>query len=101
MHIGRKWSRNGKCSSSSHYVSSNYTSAFLNLENLHSTEMEVVLMLDINVQHEVPLPESETLSTLNQRITNLEKDVKELKNVDHSSALLATSRSEVPMVVKE
>ncbi|GJU80568.1 hypothetical protein Tco_1282933 [Tanacetum coccineum] len=40
--------------SSSHYVSSNYTSAFLNLENLYSTEMEVVSMLDINVQHEVP-----------------------------------------------
>ncbi|GKD22648.1 hypothetical protein Tco_1224351 [Tanacetum coccineum] len=40
--------------SSSHSVSSNYTSAFLNLKNLHSTEPEVVSMLDINVQHEVP-----------------------------------------------
>ncbi|GJU92483.1 hypothetical protein Tco_1304906 [Tanacetum coccineum] len=37
----------------SHSVSSNYTSAFLNLEILHSTEPEVVSMLDINVQHEV------------------------------------------------
>ncbi|GKE15505.1 hypothetical protein Tco_1423082 [Tanacetum coccineum] len=37
----------------SHSVSSNYTSAFLNLENLHSTEPGVVSMLDINVQHEV------------------------------------------------
>ncbi|GJV97431.1 hypothetical protein Tco_1549008 [Tanacetum coccineum] len=37
-----------------HFVSSNYTSAFLNLKNLHSTEPEVVSMLDINVQHEVP-----------------------------------------------
>ncbi|GKE53401.1 hypothetical protein Tco_1488557 [Tanacetum coccineum] len=40
--------------SSSHSVSSNYTSAFLNLENLHSTEPKVVSMLYINVQHEVP-----------------------------------------------
>ncbi|GJS78763.1 hypothetical protein Tco_0728644 [Tanacetum coccineum] len=40
--------------SSSHSVSSNYTSAFLNLENHQSTEREVVSMLDINVQHEVP-----------------------------------------------
>ncbi|GKD45807.1 hypothetical protein Tco_1270452, partial [Tanacetum coccineum] len=40
--------------SSSHSISSNYTSSFLNLENLHSTETEVVSMLDINVQHEVP-----------------------------------------------
>nr|GEV44098.1 retrovirus-related Pol polyprotein from transposon TNT 1-94 [Tanacetum cinerariifolium] len=39
--------------SSSHSVSSNYTSAFLNLENLQSTKTEVVSMLDINVQHEV------------------------------------------------
>ncbi|GKB08948.1 hypothetical protein Tco_0837260 [Tanacetum coccineum] len=40
--------------SSSHSVSSTYTNAFLNLENLHSIETEVVSMLDINVQHEVP-----------------------------------------------
>ncbi|GJU34433.1 hypothetical protein Tco_1182787 [Tanacetum coccineum] len=40
--------------SSSHSISSNYTSAFLNLENLHSTELEVVSMLVINVQHESP-----------------------------------------------
>ncbi|GKE02578.1 hypothetical protein Tco_1390561 [Tanacetum coccineum] len=39
--------------SSSYFVSSNYISAFLNLENLQSTEPEVVSMLDINVQHEV------------------------------------------------
>ncbi|GJU26936.1 hypothetical protein Tco_1165557 [Tanacetum coccineum] len=35
-------------------ISSTYTNAFLNLENLHSTKTEVVSMLDINVQHEVP-----------------------------------------------
>ncbi|GJX87528.1 hypothetical protein Tco_0339542 [Tanacetum coccineum] len=40
--------------SSSHFVSSNYTSAFLNLKNRQSTKTEVVSMLDINVQHEVP-----------------------------------------------
>ncbi|GKB43262.1 hypothetical protein Tco_0888204 [Tanacetum coccineum] len=40
--------------SSSHSVSSNYTSTFLNLENLQSTKTKVVSMLDINVQHEVP-----------------------------------------------
>ncbi|GJX86235.1 hypothetical protein Tco_0337009 [Tanacetum coccineum] len=39
--------------SSSHSVSSNYTSAFLNLKNLQSTKTELVSMLDINVQHEV------------------------------------------------
>ncbi|GJV55970.1 hypothetical protein Tco_1456975 [Tanacetum coccineum] len=151
--------------SSSHSVSSTYTNAFLNLENLHSTETEVVSMMDINVQHKVlrtsPLltipvsvipkhtvvnryktvtttpsttitsllsslfpylqqsipiptptnieattstilvPESETLSTLHQRITDLEKDVKELKNVDNSTTVISTIKSEVPNAVKE
>ncbi|GKD13177.1 hypothetical protein Tco_1197584, partial [Tanacetum coccineum] len=32
----------------------------------------------------------ETLSAFHQRITELEKDVKELKTVDHSTALLST-----------
>nr|GEV83262.1 hypothetical protein [Tanacetum cinerariifolium] len=49
----------------------------------------------------IAVPESETLFVLHQRITNLEKDVKELKNVDHSSALLSTIKSEVQNVVKE
>ncbi|GKF86604.1 hypothetical protein Tco_0254431 [Tanacetum coccineum] len=40
--------------SSIYFVSSNYTSAFLNHENLQSTKTEVVFMLDINVQHEAP-----------------------------------------------
>ncbi|GJS56598.1 hypothetical protein Tco_0629960 [Tanacetum coccineum] len=151
--------------SSSQSVSSTYTNAFLNLKNLHSTKMEVVPMMDINVQHEVPctsqlltirvsvipehtgfnpsktvttapattitsllsllfhtlqqstpiltptnteattttfvVPESETLSNLRQRIINLEKDVKDLKNVDNSTTVLSTIKSEVPNVVKE
>ncbi|GKD75119.1 hypothetical protein Tco_1333401 [Tanacetum coccineum] len=151
--------------SSSHSILSNYTSAFLNLENLQCTETEVVYMMDINVQYEVlrtsPLltipvsvipehtvfhpskiiiivpaltislllsslyhvlqqitpiptpintkattstiavPESETLSIIHQRITDLEKDVKELKNVNNSSELLSAIKSEVPNAVKE
>ncbi|GKC27233.1 hypothetical protein Tco_1034527 [Tanacetum coccineum] len=65
--------------SSSHSVSSNYTSAFLNLENLHSTEPKVVSML----------------------LSDLEKEVKELKNVDYSLALLSTIKSEVPNSIKD
>ncbi|GKB79450.1 hypothetical protein Tco_0946345, partial [Tanacetum coccineum] len=151
--------------SSSHSISSNYTSAFLNLENLHSTKPEVVSMLDINVQHEVPhtsplltipvfvIPEhivfnpsktviiasattissllsslfpslkqstpiptpttteattstnvvlySETLIALHQRIIELEKDVKELKDVDNSTKVILTIKFEVLNVVKE
>ncbi|GJZ51457.1 hypothetical protein Tco_0605972 [Tanacetum coccineum] len=150
---------------SSHSISSNYTSAFFNLENLQSTEMEVVSMLDINVQHEVPrtsqlhtipvsvIPEltifnpsktvttalattitslisslfpnlhqsipiptprnteattstptvleSETLNAIHLRLSDMEKEVKELKNVDHSSALLSKIKSVVLNAIKE
>ncbi|GJX52113.1 hypothetical protein Tco_0280482 [Tanacetum coccineum] len=151
--------------SSSHSVSFTYTNAFLNLENLHSTETEVVFMLDINVQHEVPLTsplltipvsvipehtifhpsktvtialaptisllisslcpalqqitpiptptntkattstievlESKTISAIHQRITDLEKDVKELKSVENSTTIISAIKSEVPNAVKE
>ncbi|GJR05527.1 retrotransposon protein, putative, ty1-copia subclass [Tanacetum coccineum] len=47
------------------------------------------------------VPDSETLTALHQRITDLEKEVKELKIVDHSAALLSTIKSEVPNAAKE
>ncbi|GKC36473.1 hypothetical protein Tco_1048857 [Tanacetum coccineum] len=111
--------------SSSHSISSTYTNAFLNLKNLYSTETEVVSMMDINVQHEVPhtslliipvsvIPEhtivhpSETVTTAPATtitsllsITDLEKDVKELKNVDNSTTVISTIKSDVPNAVKE
>ncbi|GJV33932.1 hypothetical protein Tco_1394332 [Tanacetum coccineum] len=46
-------------------------------------------------------PNSKTLSAVHLRLSNIEKEVKELKNVDHSSALLATIKSEVPTFGKE
>ncbi|GKA68461.1 hypothetical protein Tco_0768378 [Tanacetum coccineum] len=49
----------------------------------------------------IVVPDSETLSAIHLRVSDLEKEVKELKNVDHSSALLATIKYEVPAVVKE
>ncbi|GJS85118.1 hypothetical protein Tco_0751659 [Tanacetum coccineum] len=39
--------------------------------------------------------ESETLSAIHFRVLNLEKEVKEIKNVDHSTTLLKTIKSEV------
>nr|GEU44429.1 putative reverse transcriptase domain-containing protein [Tanacetum cinerariifolium] len=45
--------------------------------------------------------ESETLVAFHQRITNLEKDVKELKTFDHSTTLLSTIKSEVLNAVIE
>ncbi|GJU88166.1 hypothetical protein Tco_1300589 [Tanacetum coccineum] len=146
-------------------ISSDYAAKYLNFDNIPPVDTEVVLMLDIDVQHKFPrtsplltipvsvipehtivnppkivkttssatissllsslfphlqqltpipmpttteattpttvVPVSETLTAFHQRITNLEKDVKELKTVDHTSALLSTIKSEVPKVVKE
>ncbi|GJR14503.1 hypothetical protein Tco_0797155 [Tanacetum coccineum] len=50
--------------SSSHSVSSNYGSIFLNVKNLQSNETEVVSMLDVNVQHEVPSTQTSSLLTI-------------------------------------
>ncbi|GJU49712.1 hypothetical protein Tco_1219267 [Tanacetum coccineum] len=44
--------------------------------------------------------ESETLTAIHLRVSDLEKEVKELKNFDHSSTLLATIKSKVSTAVK-
>ncbi|GKE47666.1 hypothetical protein Tco_1478924 [Tanacetum coccineum] len=46
-------------------------------------------------------PNSTTLSTIYQKLSDLESDVKTLKNVDHSSALRVTIKFDVPTIVQE
>ncbi|GJZ05973.1 hypothetical protein Tco_0539766 [Tanacetum coccineum] len=87
--------------SSGRSVSSNYGSIFLNLDNISLVETEVISILDVQVQHENLIQEFETLSTIHLRVSDLEKEVKDLKNIDHSSTLLATIKSEVLTTVKE
>ncbi|GJQ91152.1 retrovirus-related pol polyprotein from transposon TNT 1-94 [Tanacetum coccineum] len=106
-------------------ISSDYVVKYLYFDNIPLVDTEVVSMLDINVQHEVPrtsplltilvsvIPEhtvvnppeivktasSATISSL--LITNLEKDVKGLKIVDHFLVHLSTFKFEVPKAIKE
>ncbi|GKA36714.1 hypothetical protein Tco_0723279 [Tanacetum coccineum] len=47
------------------------------------------------------VPDSEALAALQLRVTDLEKDVKELKDVDNSTKVISTIKSEVPNAVKE
>ncbi|GJX46134.1 hypothetical protein Tco_0271324 [Tanacetum coccineum] len=47
------------------------------------------------------VPDSEALAALQLRVTDLEKDVKELKDVDNSTKVISTIQSEVPKAVKE
>ncbi|GJZ91050.1 hypothetical protein Tco_0662977 [Tanacetum coccineum] len=87
-------------------ISSDYAAKYFNFDNIPPVDTEVVSMLDINVQHEVPrtsplltipisvIPEHnvinipETITTTSATtissllIVDLEKDVKELKDVD-------------------
>ncbi|GJY09454.1 hypothetical protein Tco_0377639 [Tanacetum coccineum] len=45
------------------------------------------------------VPDSKTLTALHQRIADLEKDVKELKDVDNSTKVISTIQSEVPKAI--
>ncbi|GJR04052.1 hypothetical protein Tco_0527036 [Tanacetum coccineum] len=71
-------------SSSSLSVSSNYGSIFLNLDNISSAETKIISMLGVQL-----------------RVFDLEKEVKELKQVDLTTTLSASIRSEVPQIVNE
>ncbi|GJX99676.1 hypothetical protein Tco_0356695 [Tanacetum coccineum] len=83
---------------------------------LATTITSLLLSLFPYLQQSIPIPtptnietttstivvsESKTLSTLHQRITDLEKDVKELKNVDNSTTVISIIKSKVPNDVKE
>nr|GEV38162.1 hypothetical protein [Tanacetum cinerariifolium] len=79
-----------------------------NVDQVGANDTKVISMLDINVQHEVPPTTSTTgvldsgiLTTLQLRVTDLEKDVKELKDVDNSTKVISTIKYEVPDAVKE
>ncbi|GJR10307.1 hypothetical protein Tco_0792959 [Tanacetum coccineum] len=47
------------------------------------------------------VPDSETLTAIHQRVSDLENEVKILKEVDHKSDILAAIKFEVPPIVKE
>ncbi|GKD67499.1 hypothetical protein Tco_1309607 [Tanacetum coccineum] len=79
-------------------ISSNYAAKYINFHNIPLVDTEVVFMFDINVQHEVPrISHLFTIPVL----TDLEKDVKELKDVDNSTKFISKIQSKVPKAVKE
>ncbi|GJW15447.1 hypothetical protein Tco_0019580 [Tanacetum coccineum] len=90
-------------------ISSDYATKFLNFVNIPSGEIEIISMMDIKAHHEYPkatisttyAPDSSTLTAFHKRLFDLENEVKTLRNVDHSSAIRAVIKSEVPTIVKE
>ncbi|GJS31177.1 hypothetical protein Tco_0491797 [Tanacetum coccineum] len=73
-------------------ISSDYATNFLNFDNIPSVETEIISMMDIKVQHENPSSQTSPLLTV---------PATTLGNVDHSSAINAAIKSEVPTIVKE
>ncbi|GJV27399.1 hypothetical protein Tco_1383847, partial [Tanacetum coccineum] len=71
-------------STSSHSVSLNFGDQFINSPNAT-----------------LIVPNSKVVKFVVQRFTELERAVKELKQADHSTTILASIRSQVPSVVKE
>ncbi|GKE28543.1 hypothetical protein Tco_1443927, partial [Tanacetum coccineum] len=69
-----------------------------------STDAEITSMVDVQIQQEIPAILSAPLLNVLAfvlRVSDLEKEVKELKQVDHSTALHASIRFEVPSAVQE
>ncbi|GKD41523.1 hypothetical protein Tco_1261730, partial [Tanacetum coccineum] len=86
----------------SSYVSSDFANQFLNLDNVLPTDTEVVSMMNVKVHHEEPIPALPYFSSLfgfDQRVSALEKDLSQLKQVDYSTQLLETIKSQIPVMV--
>ncbi|GKB22734.1 hypothetical protein Tco_0862135 [Tanacetum coccineum] len=83
---------------SSTTISSLLTSLFPNLQQ--STPIPTPTTTEATTSTTV-VPDSETLTALHQRIADLEKDVKELKDVDNSTKVISTIQFEVLKAVKE
>ncbi|GJU82304.1 hypothetical protein Tco_1284669 [Tanacetum coccineum] len=73
-------------------ISSDYATKFLNFDNIPSGDIEIISMMDVKFKHEDPSIQTTPLLTVT---------VMTLINVDHSSDIRATVKSEVPTIVKE
>ncbi|GKC37309.1 hypothetical protein Tco_1049693 [Tanacetum coccineum] len=94
-------------STSNHSVSSNFGNQFINSPNasligtiLQNAEAEINSLLDIQIQQDVPNIQQEPFHAV-KVVSDLEKDVKGLKQVDHTQAIRESIKSEVPEAVKK
>ncbi|GKF57929.1 hypothetical protein Tco_0171466, partial [Tanacetum coccineum] len=99
-------------------ISSDYAAKYLNFDNIPPSQLFLLFLTSLfpHLQQLTPIPtpttteattsttavsESKTLAALQLRVTDLEKDVKELKDVDNSTKVISTIQSKVPKAVKE
>ncbi|GJU71773.1 hypothetical protein Tco_1263178 [Tanacetum coccineum] len=88
-------------STSSHFVSSNFGNQFINSPNAsiistipENAKAKINSLLDIQIQQDVPHIQQEPFHIV-KVFTKLEKAVKELKQADHSTTILASIKSQV------
>ncbi|GKA73591.1 hypothetical protein Tco_0779893 [Tanacetum coccineum] len=72
-------------------ITFDYAAKFLNFDNIPSEATTST----------TTATDSTTLTAIHQRLSDMENEVKILRNVDHSSAIRAAVKSEVPIFVKE
>ncbi|GJS99668.1 hypothetical protein Tco_0820838 [Tanacetum coccineum] len=94
-------------STSSHSVSSNFSNQFLNSPNVSligtiqaNAEVEINSLLDIQIQQDVPNIQQELFHVV-KVVSDLEKDVKELKQVYYTPTILESIKYEVPEAVNK
>ncbi|GJV04143.1 hypothetical protein Tco_1337712 [Tanacetum coccineum] len=81
-------------STSSHSVSSNIGNQFINSPNASL----INTILENAKADSIPFPDTEVVKSVVKRFIELERAIKELKQADHSTAILASTRSQVPSV---
>ncbi|GKE43468.1 hypothetical protein Tco_1470752, partial [Tanacetum coccineum] len=81
-----------------------------NVEPAHKEkdDEEMTVAGHVNVNQEgaattstTAIPDSETLAALQLRVNDLEKDVKDLKDVDNSTKVISTIKSKIPNAIKD
>ncbi|GJV51671.1 hypothetical protein Tco_1447412 [Tanacetum coccineum] len=94
-------------STSNHSVSSNFGNQFINSPNVsfigtipENADAEINSLLDIQIQQDVPHIQQEPFHVV-KVFTELEQAVKELKQADPSTVILASIKSQVLSVVKD
>ncbi|GJU44297.1 hypothetical protein Tco_1201563 [Tanacetum coccineum] len=94
-------------------VSSDFANQFLNLDNVPSVDNEVISMMNVKSTPtptpapttkatitSIPvLPDFSSLFGFDQRVSVLEKQLSQLKQVDYSAQLLETIKSQIPAMV--
>ncbi|GKD06043.1 hypothetical protein Tco_1181017, partial [Tanacetum coccineum] len=73
-------------------VSSDFTSKLLNLQNASPADNEIASLTETSARHAMAVPE---ITSFNNRVTNLEKDLSEIKQVDQYAQAL----SSIPAIV--